>query len=179
MLIIIHIGDPFKNPGSHFTNAKCWILAVYFLFTAGGDKRKEKRFVHRRLSPENKKNAFCLGRQKTFFSWCARRDLNPHVRNAHYNLNLASLPIPPLAHLRSAGVIITTLSSVVKRKLCVFLFFISPTVRYAAAATNPPSTRRFTMKENTSLLAKLAMLAGGSTRSPRTKTTEKPTRSTT
>ena len=26
------------------------------------------------------------------FSWCERRDLNPHERNAHKNLNLARLP---------------------------------------------------------------------------------------
>ena len=66
VLIIIHIGDPFKNPGSHFTNAKCWILAVYFLFTAGGDKRKEKRFVHRRLSPENEKKSQIIRPIKLF-----------------------------------------------------------------------------------------------------------------
>ncbi len=29
--------------------------------------------------------------------WCARRDLNPHA-SRHQNLNLACLPIPPLAH---------------------------------------------------------------------------------
>ena len=27
---------------------------------------------------------------------CGRRDLNPHERNAHKNLNLARLPIPTL-----------------------------------------------------------------------------------
>ncbi len=29
---------------------------------------------------------------------CGRRDLNPHERNAHKNLNLARLPIPTLPH---------------------------------------------------------------------------------
>ncbi len=31
-------------------------------------------------------------------SSCGRRDLNPHERNAHKNLNLARLPIPTLPH---------------------------------------------------------------------------------
>lgn len=30
---------------------------------------------------------------------CRKRDLNPHERNAHTDLNRARLPIPPFLHL--------------------------------------------------------------------------------
>ena len=31
--------------------------------------------------------------------WCGKQDLNLHEANAHKNLNLARLPIPPFPHL--------------------------------------------------------------------------------
>ena len=44
------------------------------------------------------KNANTIQKKKRLFraSLCRRRDLNPHERFAHYDLNVARLPIPPL-----------------------------------------------------------------------------------
>lgn len=40
--------------------------------------------------------------RRTPAAWCARGDLNPHVRR-HWNLNPARLPIPPLAQDAPGG----------------------------------------------------------------------------
>jgi hypothetical protein len=44
---------------------------------------------------------------------CRRRDLNPHERNAHYALNVARLPVPPL-RLRAILTEVLPLSTILK-----------------------------------------------------------------
>ncbi len=39
--------------------------------------------------------------QMRFFLSCRKRDLNPHERNAHTDLNRARLPIPPFLRTNS------------------------------------------------------------------------------
>ena len=38
-----------------------------------------------------------------WFSWCRKRDLNPHDCNSHTDLNRARLPIPPFLHSAEDG----------------------------------------------------------------------------
>ena len=51
-----------------------------------------------------KKN-LCLGRQRFFFCWCEKRDLNPYGE-IHTPLKRARLPVPPLSHIAFATYIL-------------------------------------------------------------------------
>ena len=41
-----------------------------------------------------------ISRSLCWFSWCRKRDLNPHDCNSHTDLNRARLPIPPFLHIK-------------------------------------------------------------------------------
>ncbi len=51
------------------------------------------------VTPDIQHRSNPLGMDDTQKKWYAREDLNLHVLG-HQNLNLARLPIPPLAHVR-------------------------------------------------------------------------------
>ena len=51
---------------------------------------------------KHEKNLSCLGRQKRFLSWCARRDLNPYV----INTRPSNVPVCQFQHSRSTICII-------------------------------------------------------------------------
>ncbi|GEM_PF-3582618 len=74
---------------------------------------------------------------RPFFVWCARKDLNLHT-SRHQNLNLACLPIPPLAQwaailagyrlITSPASRLTALQNTVKR-LQILIDFADPVLQ--------------------------------------------------